>query len=228
MTLKGDLIDLPLLDILHIFQRDERHGRLSLLKGRERAVIWFQAGQVTNALLISDDSQQPPRVGEEALFALARWPHGSFRFMPLIADDHDRITITRPTMQLIVEILQQRAQDSLPHLPPGMTMETALRAPLQMVDLATQIDLSPIERTILDILRQQHTPAQIVEHTHLTPEQVVCAIARLIDLGLVATVTLADLPDQKLVAPVPVRTKQNATSKLVQAIKRRLQQLHAA
>ncbi len=228
MTLKGDLIDLPLLDILHIFQRDGRNGRLSLLKGRERAVIWFQCGEAINALLISDDSQQPPRVGEEAIFALAHWPHGSFRFMPLITDEHDRITITRPTMQLIVEMLQQRAQASLPHLPPDLTMDTALRAPLQMIDLGTRIDLNPMERTILHILRQQHTPAQIVAHTHLTPEQVLCAIARLIDLGLVATVTLADLPDQQLVAPVPLRTKQHSTSKLVRAIKRRLQQLHAA
>ncbi len=228
MTLKGDLIDLPLLDILHIFQRDERDGRLSLLKGRERAVIWFKAGQTINALLISDDAKQPPRVGEEAIFALAHWPYGKFRFTPLIAEDHDRVTITRPTMQLIVEILQQRSRTSLQHLPPGLTMETTLRAPLQMIELGTQIDLSPMERTILYILRQQHTPAQIVEQTHLTPEQVICAIARLIDLGLVATVTLADLPDQQLVAPVPVRAKYNPTSKLVRAIKRRLQQLHAA
>lgn len=228
MTLKGDLIDLPLLDILHIFQRDERNGRLSLLKGRERAVIWFLSGQAINALLISDDSQQPPRVGEEAIFALAHWPHGRFRFMPLTTDDHDRVTIVRPTMQLVVEILQQRNRSSLPHLPPDLTMETALRAPLQMIDLGARIDLNAMERTILHILRQQHTPAEIVAHTQLTPEQVVCAIGRLIDLGLVATVTLAELPNQQVIAPVSLHPKHNRTSKLVRAIKRRLQQLHAA
>lgn len=226
MSLQGRLLDVPLIDLLRIFQRGERSGRIFLTSPAERAAIWFQQGQVVHAALAADNGQGQGLVGEAALFALLDWPDGQFRYLAPVDGERYRVTITRSTNLLILEAL--RRGEGQRSLPPGLSPHATLRAvPGAIGDEAGT--LSPSELQVVSMIGQRCTAEQIADRLQVECAWVLQVVARLIDLGVVAVAQLLELPQRRVTVAFPSRAEagEQGTSNLARAIRRRLSQLRA-
>ena len=86
-TLKGNLSQLKLVDILKILCNSQRTGKLSLQSGEETADIYFLTGSIIHAKYGST-------VGEEAIYETIGWSEGVFAFHPNISVKNKTIGTT--------------------------------------------------------------------------------------------------------------------------------------
>ncbi|MBP7864641.1 MAG: DUF4388 domain-containing protein [Acidobacteria bacterium] len=91
-TLKGNLSQLKLVDILKILCNSQRTGKLSLQSGEELADIYFLQGAIIHAKY--NLSQ-----GEEAIYDVIAWNEGVFAFHPNISVKNR--TISTPQDEII-------------------------------------------------------------------------------------------------------------------------------
>ena len=71
--IKGDLQEVKLPDIMQLMSASSRTGCFILSKDKEDGYIYLEGGQVVHAVC-------GDLVGEDAIYSLAIWPHGQFRF----------------------------------------------------------------------------------------------------------------------------------------------------
>jgi hypothetical protein len=94
MAFQGSLAELHLPDIIQLISVSGKTGVFHLTDGRQRGEIYLNEGKIVHAEL--EDA-----TGEEAVYALAIWRQGEFRFDP--GGPTDRLTITKSNTNLLME-----------------------------------------------------------------------------------------------------------------------------
>jgi Domain of unknown function (DUF4388) len=94
MAFQGSLAELHLPDIIQLISVSGKTGVFHLTDGPLKGQIYLHDGKIVHAQL--DDAQ-----GEEAVYALAIWSQGEFRFEPGSATEHR--TITKSNTNLLME-----------------------------------------------------------------------------------------------------------------------------
>ena len=94
MAFQGSLAELHLPDIIQLISVSGKTGVFHLSDGPLTGKIYLHEGKIVHAQL--DDA-----LGEEAVYALAIWSQGEFRFEPGIATEHR--TITKSNTNLLME-----------------------------------------------------------------------------------------------------------------------------
>jgi Domain of unknown function (DUF4388) len=94
MAFQGSLAELHLPDIIQLISVSGKTGVFHLTDGRQKGEIYLNEGRIVHAEL--EDA-----TGEEAVYALAIWRQGEFRFDPGVPTD--RLTITKSNTNLLME-----------------------------------------------------------------------------------------------------------------------------
>jgi len=94
MAFQGSLAELHLPDIIQLISVSGKTGVFHLTDGAHSGEIFLHEGRIVHAQLEEIS-------GEEAVFALAIWNHGEFRFEPGVATDAR--TITKNNTNLLME-----------------------------------------------------------------------------------------------------------------------------
>src|SRR5207245_4384476 len=94
MAFQGSLAELHLTDIIQLISGSGKIGVFHLTNGALAGEIYLNDGKIVHAQL--DEAS-----GEEAVYALAMWSQGDFRFDPGVAIDVR--TITKSNTNLLME-----------------------------------------------------------------------------------------------------------------------------
>jgi hypothetical protein len=94
MAFQGSLAELHLPDIIQLISVSGKTGVFHLTDGQHKGLIYLNDGKIVHAEL--DDV-----AGEEAVYALAIWSQGEFRFDPGVATEHR--TISKSNTNLLME-----------------------------------------------------------------------------------------------------------------------------
>src|SRR5512143_3767404 len=94
MAFQGSLAELHLPDIIQLISVSGKTGVFHLTDGGLRGQIYLHEGKIVHAQL--DDAS-----GEEAVYALAIWSQGDFRFEPGVATELR--TIAKSNTNLLME-----------------------------------------------------------------------------------------------------------------------------
>ena len=94
MTFQGSLKELHLPDVIQLVAVSGKSGSFRLMKEGQEGVIFLEGGRIIHATL-------GKLIGEEAVFQLATWTEGNFRFVP--GDESPDHTITRNNTNLLME-----------------------------------------------------------------------------------------------------------------------------
>src|SRR6187397_786051 len=94
MAFQGSLAELHLPDIIQLVSVSGKSGVFRLIDGDHRGDIWLQEGRIVHA-------EHEDLSGEEAVYALAIWRTGEFRFEAGI--DSPRQSITKSNTNLLME-----------------------------------------------------------------------------------------------------------------------------
>lgn len=93
-VLKGNLSQLPLLDILKLLSNSGKSGRLELEQGNKTGEVYLQGGSLVHAVTGS-------QVGERAVYSLMGWREGDLWFYPDADTPEETISLT--TEQMLLE-----------------------------------------------------------------------------------------------------------------------------
>ena len=93
-VLRGNLIQLPLLDILRLLSLRGQTGRLELENGSQTGEIYLVDGSLVHAVIGA-------QVGEAAIYTLMGWLQGDFNFVP--DADAPEESLTTATEQILLE-----------------------------------------------------------------------------------------------------------------------------
>jgi hypothetical protein len=94
MAFQGSLKELPLPDIIQLVSVSGKTGKFTLAQESEQGVIYLKNGQMVHASVAD-------LVGEEAIYALAIWNSGEFRFAP--GEEAPEQTIKKSNTNLLME-----------------------------------------------------------------------------------------------------------------------------
>jgi hypothetical protein len=94
MAFQGSLEELPLPDIIQLVSVSGKTGKFTLAQENEQGFIYLKNGQMVHAA-VSD------LIGEEAIYALAIWNSGEFRFAP--GEEAPEQTIRKSNTNLLME-----------------------------------------------------------------------------------------------------------------------------
>ncbi|HTS02470.1 MAG TPA: DUF4388 domain-containing protein [Thermoanaerobaculia bacterium] len=94
MSFQGSLNELPLADIVQLVAVSGKTGMFSMTRASEKGYVYLQNGQITHAKVGEME-------GDDAIYALALWSHGTFQFSPGV--ESDAHTITRSNTNLLLE-----------------------------------------------------------------------------------------------------------------------------
>ena len=160
MAFQGSLKELPLPDIIQLVSVSGKTGKFTLSREGEEGYIYLKGGQMVHAT-VGEIS------GEEAIYALAIWNHGEFRFAP--GEEATETTITRSNTNLLMEaarrldewrILSRKipSVDMVPHLhvrenrheqitlnPQEWILVTRIDGARSISEIARALDASPFD-----------------------------------------------------------------------------------
>ncbi len=199
MTLEGNLSDMSLVDLLHVFASSQKTGRLLLRQESQRAVLWFDAGQLINAAILVGPQNHPSILGEEAALRLFEWSDAFFTFVAPGPNDHPRVGIQRPIDWLISEGLQRAALHAPPQLSP--TTRLALRAQLEQP--GSSVSLSVDEWRMLSQIIGEVTITEVAGCTGYSISLTMQIVGRLLAMGVVRVI--AEPPPAPVALPAPAR-----------------------
>jgi hypothetical protein len=94
MSFQGSLNELPLADIVQLVAVSGKTGMFSMTRASEKGYVYLLNGQITHAKVGEIE-------GDDAIYALALWSHGTFQFSPGV--ESDAHTITRSNTNLLLE-----------------------------------------------------------------------------------------------------------------------------
>ena len=175
---QGRLSQIPLADLLQLFQLNRKTGTVELSCRRgggrtERGLITLRDGDVIQAVVGSVE-------GEKAFFRLLGWREGGFAFTPHPVEGPARILT--PTRSLLMEGLRQ--QDELDHLVttlPPLDAEVSLRVRRSSLPSAVH----PLTQEVLLLLEIYGRVQDVVDHCSFPDYQVLRTLKTLKERGLV-------------------------------------------
>ena len=170
--LEGDLVQLPLVDLLQILAVNRRSGRLALGRGGTRGTIALSEGRITDA------SAGKVR-GEKALGRLLPLREGAFAFAPGAPGPGP---IARRVEELVLDGLRQADEKArLGAALPG----PAERLSLAVVPSAVPDGLLPATSEVLQLLRTPRTLEELLDLSAAPDLDLLRALAILLERGFV-------------------------------------------
>jgi hypothetical protein len=149
MALEGTLRDMPFADLFDIFRAGRRSGRLLVSREEERGLIFVGAGQLLDAVLVTDLDGSNAAFAEEAAARILSWPEASFIF------EHDPTVIQRPRR---IERDASWFFASLARVShPPITLRSRLRPAMPGHDTSGPFTLNVEEWRLLSALWLHHT-----------------------------------------------------------------------
>jgi len=94
MAFQGSLKELPLPDIIQLVSVSGKTGKFTLAQENEQGFIYLKNGQMVHASVAD-------LIGEEAIYALAIWNAGEFKFAP--GEEAPEQTIKKSNTNLLME-----------------------------------------------------------------------------------------------------------------------------
>ncbi len=223
MALEGHLRDLPLIDMLYIFQASHKVGKVCFTHGTDLGMIWLQDGQLVHAIAVNARTKVPLAQGEEAIALLFEWSDASFRFMELCADEQVKVSITSPLEVVLFNALQQRQSKHMrqSHLEPNSLVRLA---PQLAPSCSGGISLSIDHWRIISHLVVETSVEQLADELNYSYDQLIKLLEEMITLNLVNIHTPLAVPQRQCMVGTSLapQQQQRHVRSLVEAVKQRL------
>lgn len=100
---RGAVTGLSLTDVIQLKGHNKYTGAISVEYGESRGIIYFVDGEITHA-------EQGDESGEQAIYAIIKWPGGTFNIHPELASSV--CTIHYRTDYLLLEALRRMDEDN--------------------------------------------------------------------------------------------------------------------
>jgi len=213
MAFQGSLAELHLPDIIQLISVSGKTGVFNLVDGALRGHIYLNEGKIVHAQL-EDIS------GEEAVYALAIWSQGEFKFEPGVATDQK--TITKSNTNLLMEAA--RRLDEWRVLSKKIPSTDLLPEFVILENREGQINLNTMEWLILSKIDGHRSIKQIAAGGGLSAFDVSKILYGLIAAGLIklkepakaapapAPAPPGNIPVGATPLPRPAQTNERATA----------------
>jgi Domain of unknown function (DUF4388) len=211
MAFQGSLAELHLPDIIQLISVSGKTGVFNLVDGALRGQIYLHDGKIVHAEL--EDTH-----GEEAVYALAIWSQGDFKFEPGIATDQK--TITKSNTNLLMEAA--RRLDEWRVLTKKIPSTDMIPEFVQLDNREGQINLNTMEWLILSKIDGNRSIKQIAGTGNLSAFDAAKILYGLIAAGLIK---LKDAP--KSGAPAARPAGASGGSDLMAKLNRMRELCHA-
>lgn len=171
-TLKGNLSQLKLLDIMKILCSSQRTGKLSLAAEDETGDIYFLSGSIIHA-------KYQNIIGENAIYSLLSWNDGIFTFLPNISVKNKSILVPFQDILRQSESIDADWSDvrkTIPH--PNLVFKMSYGTP-------SEISLNASEWNILRHINGLDSIREIAMKVDLPLLDVCKAFSKLYQAGLI-------------------------------------------
>ena len=174
MSFQGSLRELHLPDVIQLVSVSGKSGCFKLVRGSDTGLIYLEGGRIVHAVVAK-------LTGEEAVYALATWDDGTFRFAPEEATPSR--TITKSNTNLLMEaarrmdewrVLSKRIP-SLDRIPKFQVPEGK----------QGQINLNTQEWLILSKIDGKSSIEEIAERINFSTFEVAKLLYGLVTMGLI-------------------------------------------
>lgn len=175
-TMSGRIEDVPVPDLLQLFQTSKRSGVL-VIKGEQIGRIHLRTGRVYYAV-IGDDHDLGP---QKAFNRIVAWEKGNFELTPP-TDEEFMIELDESTEALLMEALRQidemrRIEGDLPPTNAQLALESPMAAPLR--------ELTPDQLDVLQLVHNFQTMQEILDRSDTTDLETAQHLLFLIQKGYV-------------------------------------------
>jgi hypothetical protein len=174
MAFQGSLAELHLPDIIQLISVSGKTGVFNLVDGALRGQIFLNEGKIVHA-------QLEDITGEEAVYALAIWSQGEFKFEPGIATDQK--TIAKSNTNLLMEAA--RRLDEWRVLSKKIPSTDLIPEFVLLENREGQINLNTMEWLILSKIDGHRSIKNIAGGSGLSPFDVSKILYGLIAAGLI-------------------------------------------
>ena len=176
-AMSGRIEEVPLPDLLQLFQTSKKNGVLIVNNGQSEGRIFLRGGKVYYAVIDNDHELGP----QKSFYRLITWDKGSFELGPPDGQEF-MIELEESTEALLMEALRQldelrRIEKSLP--PRSATLQVAmpLEAPLR--------ELKPEQLDVLQLVHNYGSTALVLDKSDATDLETPTALNELIQKGYV-------------------------------------------
>ena len=202
MAFQGSLAELHLPDIIQLISVSGKTGVFNLVDGALKGQIYLNEGKIVHAQL--EDTS-----GEEAVYALAIWSQGEFKFEPGIATDQK--TISKSNTNLLMEAA--RRLDEWRVLSKKIPSTDMIPEFMILENREGQINLNTMEWLILSKIDGHRSIKTIAGGGGLSPFDVSKILYGLIAAGLIRLKEpVKEAPPARPAAPTPATPVASAHS----------------
>ena len=175
--LRGNLRQLPLLDIVRMLSSGNRTGRLEINQAGKTGEVYLERGNIAHAVTGT-------QIGEKGVYTLMGWLEGDFTFTPDIAAPE--ISIVVPTEQLLLEAARQAEQwEDIKEV----ISSTEAVFNISPSGSTSTVSLKPLEWQVLAQVNGQRSVLEIGEILGLHEFEVAKIVYSLTTAGLMQEVT---------------------------------------
>jgi len=195
--LRGNLRQLPLLDIIRMLSLGNRTGRLDINQVGKTGEIYLERGNIAHAVTGT-------QIGEKGVYTLMGWLEGDFTFTPDIAAPEKSIDVA--TEQLLLEAARQAEQwEDIKEV----ISSTEAVFNISPSGSTSTVSLKPLEWQVLAQVNGQRSVIEIGEILGLHEFEVAKIVYSLTTAGLMQEVTDArtifrDIVDEEFFEKVSV------------------------
>jgi len=175
--LRGNLRQLPLLDIIRMLSSGNRTGRLDINQAGKTGEIYLEGGNIAHAVTGT-------QIGEKGVYTLMGWLEGDFTFTPDIAAPERSIDVA--TEQLLLEAARQAEQwEDIKEV----ISSTEAVFNISPSGSTSTVSLKPLEWQVLAQVNGQRSVIEIGEILGLHEFEVAKIVYSLTTAGLMQEVT---------------------------------------
>lgn len=181
---QGSLKELHLPDVIQLVSVSNKTGAFRLQKDGDEGIIFLEQGRIVHAVLGGTE-------GDEAVYAMATWTDGTFKFVP--DETSTRHSITKNNTNLLMEAARRLDEwKVLSKKIPSLDMVPRFEVPQGKQG---KINLNTQEWLIMSKVNGVSTIAEIAQSSGLSPFDVAKMLYGLITMGLV----ILDAPKKRSV-----------------------------
>ncbi len=186
MALEGNLQDMSLIDLIHIFRMGPKSGVLLLADGSEHGILYVSEGRLIDSVLVRGPEQQVVATAEEAVIQLLQWESATFTFRHDLGEVIDRPTrIFHDSEWLVLEGIRRRKSP----LQGPSHQRIMMDSQLELASLPNQakggVNLDLTQWRILSQIAVSQNIRDICDNTGLEQSTVIRTVTELVAIGLV-------------------------------------------
>lgn len=185
MTIKGDLQDMSLRDLILFFRMGSKSGILGLANQNESGMVYVVDGRMIDAIIVRSCDSTVMAVGNEAAMQIFLWKEARFAFrQDATASDHP-VRINCDEEWLEREAQRRRECVTTEPFAPAMTLDATLELVALPDNDQSKVSLTMNQWRIISLIPNLHTLDAICRRVPIEPETAICAANQLVELGLI-------------------------------------------